>query len=257
MKHVVHLTTVHQPFDVRIFYRECKTLAQAGYCVSLIAPHTAREVVDGVEIIPIPRFTHRLPRMSQGVWAIYWLARRMQADLYHFHDPELLPVGICLKQTTSSCVVYDVHENHPQKILAKRWVPLLVRHFASWSVSALERVAASVVDGIVTATGHIAMRFPREKTQVVRNYPALSTLGLAMERQRVYEGNYTLIYTGGWTDHRGIYQIIQALAYVKTPQARLVLLGRTIDHHIVEAARKLPGFRRVDYRGYVPYEVMY
>jgi len=33
MKHakVCHISTVHSVFDTRIFYKECKTLAKAGY----------------------------------------------------------------------------------------------------------------------------------------------------------------------------------------------------------------------------------
>jgi hypothetical protein len=43
MLHIVHLTTVHAPFDTRIFQKECRTLAQAGYVVTLVAPHSTQE----------------------------------------------------------------------------------------------------------------------------------------------------------------------------------------------------------------------
>ena len=46
------MTTVHQSFDIRIFHKECKTLANAGYDVTLIAQHNKKEIVDGIKIIP-------------------------------------------------------------------------------------------------------------------------------------------------------------------------------------------------------------
>lgn len=257
MPHIVHLTTVHLPFDTRIFQKECRSLAQAGYRVSLIAPHTNRETVDGVEIIPVPRFTGRLERMSKGTWAVYRLARRLDADLYHFHDPELMPVGMLLRLTTRACVVYDVHENYPANMQSKEWLPRPLRNLASWGVELTEKVTAALADGIVTATEPIAARFSPAKTQVIKNYPLPAMMALSPAEQCKYKNNYTLIYTGGFTDHRGIHQIVQALEHVQTPQARLTLLGRAIHPYVEEAVQGLPGYRRVDYLGHVPFETMY
>lgn len=260
MLHIVHLTTVHRPFDTRIFQKECRTLAQSGYRVSLIAPHTTQESVDGVEIIPIPYFKRRLARMARmtwGIWAVYSTTRRLQADLYHFHDPELMPVGILLKLTTRARVIYDVHENYPTNMSAKEWLPRPVRGLASWGVARFESITATSVDGIVAATEYIAARFPPTKTQVVRNYPLLSMTTEPAGDQRTSEGNCTLIYTGGLTNHRGIYQIVQALEYIETPQAKLILLGGHVDRETAQAVQQMPGWSRVDYHGQVPYETMY
>jgi glycosyltransferase involved in cell wall biosynthesis len=82
-------------------------------------------------------------------------------------------------------------------------------------------------------------------------------MALSPDDQRAYEGNYTLIYTGGFTDYRGLYEIVQALDHVKTPQARLTLLGRTIHPHTAQVIQSTPGYRRVDYLDHVPFETMY
>lgn len=52
---VCHITTVHSPFDVRIFHKECKTLAKAGYDVYLIVQHDKEKIIDGVHIISLPK----------------------------------------------------------------------------------------------------------------------------------------------------------------------------------------------------------
>jgi len=254
---IVHITVVHHPFDTRIFQKECRTLARHGYRVSLIAPHTHREVIDGVEIIPLSRFPNRLVRIGWGTWLAGWLAYRLRSDLYHFHDPELLPVGLMLRRLTRVPVIYDVHEDHSQKFLSKAWIPKPLRRWASYAVNWLEGRAADQLDGFVAAAGHIANRFPPAKTRVVRNYPSLSVLTLISEDRRRYSGNYDLIYTGGWTDYRGIYQIVQALGHVRTPQTRLILLGSRVHPYVEEAARRLPGYARVRYIGRVSYREMF
>jgi len=257
VKHIAHLTTVHRPSSTRIFQRQCRTLARSGYRVSLIARHTQGEIIDGVEFVPIPHHRNRITRMTLGAWLAYRTACRLQADLYHFHDPELLPVGVLLKLSTRAQVVYDVHENHAQKILGRKWLPGPLRRIASLAVHLVERASARAFDGIVAVTENIASQFSHSQTIVVRNYPLLEKLAQYSEDRQDDAHNRTLIYTGGLTWHRGIYQVIQALSFVRTPQVRLTILGRSDGRRFEEEVEKLPGFRKVEYRGQVPFEETY
>jgi len=47
-KIVCHITTVHNTFDMRIFYKECKSLAKYFGTVYLIAPSKEGYEIDGV-----------------------------------------------------------------------------------------------------------------------------------------------------------------------------------------------------------------
>jgi hypothetical protein len=96
-KKICILTSVHQAFDVRIFHKQAKTLAQTGYDVTLIAQHNKNEIVDGVKIVALSASPNRLYRMIVTSLCILRLALKQKGNIYHFHDPELIPVGILLK----------------------------------------------------------------------------------------------------------------------------------------------------------------
>jgi hypothetical protein len=115
----------------RIFHKECKSLARAGYGVTLIAPHDRDEVVDGVRIRAVAKSKSRIERMTRGVARVYREAVRQEAEVYHFHDPELIPVGVLLKARGKK-VVYDIHEEYPTKVLSKYYLPRWLRPPLAW-----------------------------------------------------------------------------------------------------------------------------
>ncbi|MBC7077734.1 MAG: glycosyltransferase, partial [Synergistales bacterium] len=133
------LTTVHPPFDTRIFHKEARALVTAGYDLTLIAQHDKNEVVDGVKVIALPKPKNRFTRIFGLTWRAFRLALRQRADVYHFHDPELLPVGGLLKLLTRAKVIYDVHEDVPEQILTKHWLPALLRHPLAVVFNAFEK----------------------------------------------------------------------------------------------------------------------
>jgi glycosyltransferase involved in cell wall biosynthesis len=254
---VVHLTSVHVPFDTRIFQKECRTLAEAGYRVSLVATHTKREAVNGIVIIPLPYYSRRLTRMLLGPWIVFWIARDLQADLYHFHDPELLLTGVLLKRLTRAEVIYDAHENYAGQMGARGWMPRLLRPVVPPLVGSIEKLCARTFSAVISATEYIGAKFCSVKTVTVNNYPLLDLASLPLSERPYRADNCRLIYTGGWSNHRGVYQLVQALSYVKNAEVRLTVLGRCVDPFVKNQAEKLPGFTRVDYTGMVPYDELY
>src|SRR3978361_1918799 len=110
---ICHITTAHPADDHRILHQECGRLVEAGYDVTLIAPHPRRETLHGVSIVPIPvAGAHRIARMAKLPFLAYRTARALDADLYHFHDPDFLPYGVLLARH-GKVVVYDAHEDVP------------------------------------------------------------------------------------------------------------------------------------------------
>src|SRR5438309_9573412 len=127
---IVHLSSAHRADDSRIFWKECLSLASAGYDVCLVVPDDGparREGgSDGIEIMPVRLASSRLGRMATATVGIVAAALRRDGALYHFHDPELIPGALVLRLLGKQ-VIYDVHEDLPRDILFKDWIPSAVR----------------------------------------------------------------------------------------------------------------------------------
>ena len=249
------ITTVHPPFDTRIFHKEAKTLARAGYKVVLIAQHERNEVVDGVGIVALPRPRNRFTRIFGLTWRAFCLALRERADVYHFHDPELLPIGVLLKFLRRAKVIYDVHEDVPQQILTKYWIPAPLRRPVAAVFNAVEKLLARAVDAVVVATEGIAEKFARFKPVVVHNYPHLEMLPNPSAKRKG-EKERVLVYVGGISKIRGALEMLRALEYLNPAwDVRLYLIGKFDPPELEQELRALPGYQWVRFLGWLPWEV--
>jgi glycosyltransferase involved in cell wall biosynthesis len=251
MTKVVHVSSVHPANDVRILFRECSSLAAAGYDVTLIAKASEHVRRNGVEIMNVrKRHGGRLGRWIFTGRDTLVTAWRCGADVYHFHDPELMFAGGLLRLLGSK-VIYDVHEDVPKQILSKAWIPRLLRKPLSLGVKVLEAfMARFVYSGIVAATPDIARRFPWGKTCEVQNFPALDELSTPSSALPISERPLTAVYVGGLTRVRGILELVRSMEEVETAGAQLVLLGAFPDKTFEQEVRKHRGWGRVDFAGW-------
>lgn len=254
---IVHLTTVHPPFDIRIFHKEAKTLVKAGYDVTLIVQHDRDEVVDGVRIMALARPRNRFTRIFGLAWRAFQLALRQQADIYHFHDPELLPVGVLFKLFTKGKVIYDVHEDVPAQILTKDWIPAILRQPSAWLFGRWEKLAARFFDTVVVATEGIAEKFPKHNPIVIHNYPNLEMLP-NVTRDPAIQNEMVLIYVGGISRLRGAVEMVDALACLSYIDNLLLdLIGRFEPASLEAELQKMQGYERVRFLGWLQPEEVY
>ena len=204
------LSSVHPPFDTRIFQKEARSLAAAGYDVTLVIPHERNEVVDGVRIKALRPTPGRLRRMLLAPGRVLLAALALRADVYHFHDPELIPVGVALK-LRGKRVIYDIHEDVPKSILGKTYLPAwLVRPLAAIA-AVVEQSAARAFDLLVLARDDIQESFRgHDHTLLIRNYPSKATFP-EIARQPRSDDDFLIAYTGGLTPGRGAVEMIDAL----------------------------------------------
>lgn len=253
---ICHLTSVHPPFDTRIFHKECKSLAMAGYDVTLIVQHDKDETVDGIKIVALPTVKNRFLRMLGLTSKAFLLSLRQKADIYHFHDPELLPVGLLLKLISKKKVIYDVHEDYAKQIISKPYIPRSTRNIVAFLVKMMEYLSSNIFDGIVTATDDISNNFTRHKRTIsVKNYPVLSYFSSINRKCVNNESSFTLVYIGGICEIRGIAQIVQALGLINSSrQVKLILCGKFYPTAFETRVRNLKGFEKVDYLGWIKTE---
>lgn len=247
---VAHVTTVHSPFDTRIFHKQCRSLAAAGYDVTLIQRGEAEETVDGVRVVPLPTYKSRLRRMLGGVWLAVRLARHSGAEIVHFHDAELI-WGALLLKLGGRKIVYDVHEDVAKDIDDKAYLPRWSRGVLKLGVGLAEKLAVVSFDRMSAATSAIAARFPPPSVTLVRNTPILGEL--ADKNEIPFKDRPPrVVYLGGLAQFNGAAQMVAAMAELPADcPIRLTLGGRFPDAVEEQRARSAPGWDRVDYVGWV------
>lgn len=253
---VCHISTVHSVFDDRIFHKECRTLAEKGYEVTLVVTHDKKEKIQGVNIEPLPDKNGRFYRVFNKSYLAYKKAKSVKADIYHFHDPELILIGFLLKLLGNK-VVYDVHEDVPKQILNKEWLgPLFVRKIVSFLFNSVEKFIARFFDGISTVTDDIVRKFSCNKRVILlRNLPVVSIID-ACAPKSIEENEFTLLYAGGLTEIRGIREIIKAVGLLGG-KAKLVLLGKWDSSEYEKACMNEEGWKNTVYLGFKPIEEVY
>ena len=250
------LTSVHLPFDGRVFHKEGRSLAKAGYDVTLIARHTKDEVVGGVHVLPLPEAKSRLQRVTKVMRRLYRLAVRENADVYHLHDPELMIVGLLLKRRGKK-VIWDAHEHYPNSILDKYYIWRPLRRLISRSFDLFERAVVRRFDYVIYTTPLVGARYATMKVRSgrVENYPIVE-LSEALPRQPQEK----IIYLGGMSRIRGLVELIEAFAEVakRHPTWKLCLVGSyspaSLEAELTDLARKLGVEANVEFIAWVPYD---
>lgn len=209
---VCHFSSAHRWFDERIYQKECRSLARAGYEVVFLVPCDTCVCTETVRVVTMPKTSSRLERFTVGLATVLKLAIRERADVYHFHDPDLILAGTVLK-TLGRKVIYDVHEDYEQSILSNERITPPLRRLLARLFRGVEMLLSRLFDAIIVVDSNIQSKFPSHKTERITNVPPLRFFDEA--RGVNQRGPFRLVFLGSISENHGITQMLKApqLAY--------------------------------------------
>lgn len=245
---ICHLTSVHARFDARIFQKECRSLSNAGYDVSLVvADGKGDAIVDNIKIIDIGIEQNRFKRFFSTIKKVKEKAIALNCDIYHFHDPELIFIGLSLKKLGKK-VIFDMHENVPADISEKEYIPAILRMPLSFIYEKLENYSVKRFNGIVSTRQSINDRLKKYNNNIrlVTNFPEIVT-----EITKTETKVKTICFAGAVVPNWRHKEIIQAIESID--DVRYLLAGPA-DAKYLEELKTLKGWNKVDYLGIVPFD---
>ena len=222
---VCHLSSVHQRYDTRIYLKECISLS-TNFNVSLvIADNLGNELKNKINIFDVGKSNGRFKRLLITSKKIYNKAIELNCDIYHFHDPELIPIAIKLKKTGKK-VIFDIHENIAIQILNKDYIPKLLRKIISNLYRKYEKKNLKKFDALILAESsyYEYYKILNQKIEIVLNMPDLDSLNNFYTNKRIKN---EIFYLGGISNNRGFDMYTKALKILKNkiPDVFMHLIG--------------------------------
>ena len=255
MVKICHLTSAHSNLDVRIMQKECITLKKSGYDVYLIAKGESGEY-NGVKIVGIgSNFRGRLQRFLMVRNIVYKKALQLNAEVYHIHDPELLPYALKLKKK-GKLVIYDSHEYVREQLKTRNYLPKILRGIIGKLFGIYEDFIIDKLDAVIfpveTYDGD-KLFSKAKKVTFINNYPKLEECRNYLEADSDNYSN-SVCYVGTLTYERGIYHLIKACYKARV---QLILAGQYGSKEFEKQVKKMPEYSCVQYKGFVGREGVY
>jgi glycosyltransferase involved in cell wall biosynthesis len=255
-----HFTTAHSQLKSRSFHRECLPLAASGVAVRYISPASLVGVQEGVDFVRHADQRGRLGGFFSAPALLKELLRQ-DASLYHFQDPQLLPVAFALKLLFRKHIVYDAYEDFPSMAAIKSSVPRFLRSAFARTVDMAEHLAAHCFDGLITADPLTLRRLARagkSRKLVFYNFPNLDFFPPPRPRPR----NFDLVYRGGISERTGIFVLLEAMRLLgsRPSPVRLLLLGYfdgpAAENEIRDSIHKMGLASHIEICGRIEHESM-
>ncbi|MBN1183215.1 MAG: glycosyltransferase [Bacteroidales bacterium] len=255
---ICQITSMHQWDSIRIYKKACLGLVRNGIEVHLVTISPDIPPVDiGIKFHWLKQRKGWRRRIFSSREA-YRIALKINADIFHFHDPDLLPWMLILS-IKGRRVVYDMHENYAE-VFHRLNLPVLLKMIMANLWTYFLRFCARRFKGIITVSQSMQSLLSSISTPmiVVRNAPYL----LELEDVNINIGKkpFTVYTSGTNSSMRNCMQTIEALPYIlrKIPEVRLIFAGEYqpegFKEELKEKAIELGIDSHVELEGMLPYK---
>ena len=263
MKHlplkIVMVSANHAADDVRIVAKEARTLRGAGHTVHLLMGRPRSDVAPDYPLTVVRRpFDRALGRGAVStLFAIPFIfiqALRLGGDVYHVHNPLNLPL-LFLLRLFGRRVVYDTHEDFSRRLEIRTGIPKPLRRLLGKVVTLVERFAGLVGAAVIVTQHRQRDRFGANA--LLLENPPLKAYRLAPRHhdERSDGAPLTLVYAGGLSAVRCAGFMVDMLEELNRGDGavRLKLLAPDGPDKMIERLSRSPGWRYVDYLGWLPH----
>lgn len=245
---VCHITSAHDTSDIRIFQKECVSLAKKGYETYLVGEGNSI-TKNGVNVIGVGEKTgNRLFRMFFFARKVVKVALKTNSKIYHFHDPEILLYAKKLKKN-NAIVIFDSHELYREQILNKPYIPRKLRRIVAYFYETIENRALKYIDAVIyPSAGNVQHPYEGKnvKCAFINNTPIINNLN-NFDVENAHNKGDTVCCVGTLVKERGVDVLIEACYKAKV---KLILAGNIMPENFKNELMQRKEFSIVDYRGY-------
>ncbi|EUJ51011.1 glycosyltransferase [Paenilisteria rocourtiae] len=258
LQKVMMFSSVHTFKDARILFKEAYTLCEK-YAVDFYAIGNVGEVKayekKGLKIHLLAKKS-RLKRFLT-ILEIKKAIKASDAKYFHFHDPELLTlVPFIRKMKPDGIIIYDMHENFPEAVKSKNWLPKSIRKPLAKSIQKIEKRLMRNLDGIIFAEESYKKYYEHVKADKIDiyNYPTHMAKNIDNKSAKPL----TMIYIGRIAKVRGIFEMLELVKMFQEEgtEIKLQLIGLADNDLLQEMQAFIQGNRlekMVEYSSYIEY----
>ncbi|APH19825.1 glycosyltransferase family 4 protein [Clostridium botulinum] len=247
------LSINHDLFDDRIYWKEALSLKKHGYDVFCIAISDKDEngvTAEGIKyykIQPKGKKYQNVFRRSifynetfsfETYEEIFNIAKKLECNVYHFHDLYLNLIGKRLKNLSfKPKIIYDVHECYPEQIREYRkysGFKKIINNIYSYFIRFWEVYCCKNYDYVITTESSVNKKFRsyigKDKVDIIYNYANFDVKRFLDFNEKEFDA----IYCGGINRIRSAMELLEVANIAKNhmPDFKLLFLGPISDQDL-------------------------
>jgi glycosyltransferase involved in cell wall biosynthesis len=235
---VLIVTSGHEVTDSRIYRKHACSIHHLGANITLVGRLEGKDPGE-IQLVRVAKPSSRIMRFVWQPWRCLWAARRLPADIIHFHDAEMLIIlPVAKLWWWRAKFVYDVHEDFANLMLIRDWLPSWSKPFVRVLTDVTEKALALLADGIVGVTPPLAEKFPNRQRIVAYNYVSQSFFDRAEKlSKQPCSREFDLVHLGTLNLRRArfLVEVLEEFHRMRLG-ARSLVMG--VSSEIEEAVRK-------------------